>query len=68
MWSGNTLPGTAFVDPGRGNVHTASNPSDEVTVLLATFFEVPAEGPLTITEGVVPPDDCNVEVGSHAHP
>ncbi len=60
--------GTAFVDPGRGNVHTASNPSDEVRVLLATFFEVPAEGPLTITEGVVPPDDCNVEMGSHAHP
>ena len=36
--------GTAFVDPGRGNVHTAFNPSDEVTVLVATFFEVPRDG------------------------
>ena len=59
--------GTAFVDPGRGNVHTAFNPSDKVTVLLATFFEVPAEGPLTITEGIAPPDNCEVEVGTHSH-
>lgn len=49
---------TAFVDPGRGNVHTAYNPSTtEVTVLIATFFEVPAApAPLTITEGVTPGD------------
>jgi hypothetical protein len=59
--------GTAFVDPGQGNVHTAFNPTDEVTVLLATFFDVPESGPLTITEGVVAPDDCQIEVGSHSH-
>jgi quercetin dioxygenase-like cupin family protein len=58
--------GTAFIDPGRGNVHTAFNPTDEETVLIATFFEVPETGPLTITEGVVPPDDCPIEVGSHS--
>jgi len=40
--------GTAFVDPGRGMVHTAVNRTGEVTVLLATFFEVPPTGPLTI--------------------
>ena len=40
--------GTAFVDPGRGMVHTAVNRTNEVTVLLVTFFEVPETGPLTI--------------------
>ncbi len=59
--------GTAFVDPGRRSVHTAFNPTTGVTVLLATFFKVPETGPLTITEGVVPPDDCPIEVGSHSH-
>lgn len=58
--------GTSFVDPGRGNVHTAYNPLQEVTILVATFFEVPATGPLTLTEGITPPD-CDVAVGSHAH-
>jgi quercetin dioxygenase-like cupin family protein len=49
--------GTAFVDPGRGMVHTAVNRTGEVTVLLATFFEVPETGPLTIpVEG---PSDCS---------
>jgi quercetin dioxygenase-like cupin family protein len=48
--------GTAFVDPGRGNVHTAFNPTDGPTVVYATFFEVPETGPLTITEGVEPGD------------
>ncbi len=59
--------GSVFFDPGRGNVHTAYNASDEVTILIATFFEVPAEGPLTITEGITIPDTCDIEVGSHAH-
>lgn len=59
--------GTAFVDPGRGNVHTAFNPSDEVTVLLATFYDATESDPLTITEGVVAPDDCEQEVGAHDH-
>ena len=58
--------GTVFVDPGRGNVHTAFNPSAEATVLYATFFEAPASGPLTITEGIEAPDDCAVEAGDHA--
>ena len=40
--------GTAFVDPGHGHVHSAFNPTDDVTVFVATFFEAPAEGPLLI--------------------
>ena len=59
--------GTVFVDPGRGNVHTAYNAADVPTVFIATFFEVPAEGPLTITDGVDAPADCDVEVGVHQH-
>ena len=61
------LAGNVFVDPGRGNVHTAYNASDEVTVLIATFFEVPEEGPLTITEGVEAPEGCDVQVSAHDH-
>ena len=48
--------GTAFVDPGRGMVHTAVNRTSGVTVLLATYFEVPETGPLTIP--VAAPADC----------
>jgi hypothetical protein len=40
--------GTAFVDPGFGNVHYAFNPTGEPTVLVATFLGVPTTGPLTI--------------------
>jgi quercetin dioxygenase-like cupin family protein len=40
--------GTAFVDPGQGHVHTAFNDTSGVTVLVATFFSAPAEGPLLI--------------------
>lgn len=58
--------GTTFVDPGRGNVHTAFNSADHVTELIATFYEVPAQGPLTITAGVSAPEDCHVGVGSHS--
>jgi hypothetical protein len=50
--------GTAFVDPGHGHVHTAFNRTGSVTVFYATFFQVPAQGPLTLTEGVEAPDDC----------
>ena len=39
--------GSAFVDPGRGNVHTRSNPTDVETVIVATFTEMTADGPLT---------------------
>jgi quercetin dioxygenase-like cupin family protein len=58
--------GTAFVDPGRGHVHTASNATGDVTRLVATFYEVPGDAPLTITEGVTP-GDCDIPVGSHQH-
>jgi len=40
--------GTAFVDPGHGHVHSAFNPTDGETVIVATFFEAPAEGSLLI--------------------
>jgi quercetin dioxygenase-like cupin family protein len=40
--------GQAFVDPGQGHVHTAFNPTNAETVLVATFFDAPAEGPLLI--------------------
>ena len=50
--------GTAFVDAGHGHVHTAFNPTDDVTVLVATFFEAPAEGPLLIPAEA--PADCPV--------
>jgi len=50
--------GTAFVDPGHGHVHSAFNPTDDVTVFVATFFEAPEEGPLLIpAEG---PADCSI--------
>ena len=52
--------GTAFVDTGHGHVHSAFNRTGGVTVLYATFFEVLAQGPLTITEGVEAPADCQV--------
>ncbi len=40
--------GTAFVDRGHGHVHTAFNATSGVTVLVATFYAAPAEGPLLI--------------------
>ena len=57
--------GTAFVDPGHGHVHTAFNSAsgDTVTVTYATFFEVPASGPLTIPADT--PADCNVAASAH---
>lgn len=57
--------GTLFVDPGRGNVHTAFNATDEVTTVYATFFEATADGPLTIP--VDGPADCDIEVGHGDH-
>jgi quercetin dioxygenase-like cupin family protein len=50
--------GTAFVDPGHGHVHSAYNPTDEATVLVATFLEAPAEGPLLIPAQA--PADCSI--------
>lgn len=40
--------GQAFVDTGHGHVHSARNPGTTPTVFYATFFEAPAEGPLSI--------------------
>lgn len=42
--------GQAFVDAGHGHVHSAVNPTDSPTVLIATFFEAPASGPLLIPQ------------------
>jgi quercetin dioxygenase-like cupin family protein len=53
--------GTAFVDPGHGNIHAAYNPTDEQTVIVNMFLEAPAEGPLSITDGVTAPaDNCGL--------
>lgn len=49
--------GTAFLDSGD-DVHTAFASSDDVTILIATFLAVPAEGPLTIPEAVQDPTIC----------
>jgi redox-sensitive bicupin YhaK (pirin superfamily) len=49
--------GTAFVDAGHGHVHTAFNPTGGETVLVATFFEAPAEGSLLIPAPA--PAGCN---------
>jgi hypothetical protein len=60
--------GAAFVDPGRGNVHTAFNATDGETVLVATFTEVTADGPLTITDGVTAPaDNCGLPAAMVDH-
>jgi quercetin dioxygenase-like cupin family protein len=53
--------GTAFIDPGRGHVHSAYNPTDAETVIVATFTDAPEDGPLSITEGVTAPaDNCGL--------
>jgi len=50
--------GTAFVDPGHGHVHTAFNPTDGETVLVASFYEAPEQGPLLIPADA--PSDCDM--------
>ena len=40
--------GTAFADFGHGHVHSAYNPTGGETVIVATFFESPETGPLSI--------------------
>ena len=50
--------GEAFVDAGHGHVHTAYNPRSTPTVIVATFFEAPASGPLVIPAEA--PADCSV--------
>lgn len=48
--------GTAFVDLGHGDVHSAYNPTDGETVLVATFLEAPESGSLLIPADA--PADC----------
>jgi quercetin dioxygenase-like cupin family protein len=50
--------GDAFVDAGHGHTHTAFNATSEETVIVATFFEAPAQGPLLIPAQA--PADCNI--------
>ena len=40
--------GEAFVDPGQGHVHSATNPTSSPTVFIATFFDAPEAGSLLI--------------------
>ncbi|WP_255516683.1 cupin domain-containing protein [Haloferax sp. KTX1] len=48
--------GEAFIDPGQGNIHIASNPSQrDIAVAYATFLGVPAGAPATV---LVPPVAC----------
>lgn len=47
--------GQAFVDAGHGHIHSAINPTDAPTILIATFFGAPASGPLLIATD---PVDC----------
>lgn len=51
--------GTAVVDEGFGNVHTAYNPNESgETVVIATFLGVPPGGPLTILADGPDPGIC----------
>lgn len=45
--------GTAFVDPGFGNVHYAFNPTGGELVIIATFLGVP-DAPAALTNPVAP--------------
>ena len=51
--------GTALIDAGFGNIHSAYNPSlvDE-TVVVATFLGIPAGEPPTVFVEGPDPDDC----------
>lgn len=50
------VAGEAFIDPGQGNVHVATNPSESAeTVAYATFLGVPDGQPATVW---VEPVDC----------
>jgi quercetin dioxygenase-like cupin family protein len=58
--------GTVFVDPGRGNVHSAFNPSDSVpTIFVATFLDFPADGPLSIS--AASQSHCAMSGGTHGN-
>jgi quercetin dioxygenase-like cupin family protein len=56
--------GTVFIDPGRGNVHSAFNPSDSLpTIFVATFLDFPADGPLSINDASQ--THCAMPGGTH---
>jgi quercetin dioxygenase-like cupin family protein len=58
--------GTAFIDPGQGNVHTAYNATGQEVVLVATFFGATPDGPLTVpVDG--PADNCGLTLAEHDH-
>ena len=64
-------PGTAMVDPGNA-VHTARNPGDAPTIVIATILGAPAEGGLTLPaaadEAMALDERCEIETpGEHAH-
>ena len=50
--------GTAFVDAGHGHTHTAFNATSEETVIVATFYEAPEQGPLLIPAQA--PASCSI--------
>jgi quercetin dioxygenase-like cupin family protein len=50
--------GTAFVDPGHEHAHTAYNPTNAPTILVATFFEAPA-APAPLLLPATAPQDCD---------
>lgn len=53
--------GTAFVDAGGDHVHSAINRTGGPTVVVATFFDAPASGPLTIPRPEeAPADNCQI--------
>ena len=53
--------GTAFVDAGGDHVHSAINRTGGPTVVVATFFDAPESGPLTIPRPEeAPADNCQI--------
>ena len=53
--------GTAFVDAGGNHVHSAINRTGGPTVVVATFFDAPESGPLTIPRPEeAPADNCQI--------
>ena len=42
-------------------IHSAYNPTDGETVIVATFLEMTADGPLSLAEGISgPADNCGL--------
>ena len=52
--------GTAFVDPGFGNVHYAFNPTGDPLVIVATFLGVP-DAPAALTNPVSPTQEAALD-------